>query len=61
MSTIQSQPSAATLPSSSTVLPPQDNQGKTPFTPPKLTFVTPELTKQGSVEKLTAGIIGTFS
>lgn len=61
MSTIQPQTSAITQPSSNAVLSPQENQEKAPFTPPKLTFVIPELTKQGSVEKLTAGIIGTFS
>ncbi|MBX3010485.1 MAG: hypothetical protein KF832_03220 [Caldilineaceae bacterium] len=33
-----------------------------PFVPPKLTFVTPKLTKQGSVTTLTAaGLISTFS
>lgn len=49
-----------TLPSSSTSLPP-DNQRKAAFTPPKLMFLVPELTKQGSVDQLAAGIIGTFS
>lgn len=49
------------IPSTQGTTVPQDNKSKAPFTPPKLTFVTPKLTKQGSVEKLTAGIIGTFS
>lgn len=61
MSTVQSHPTATTLPPVSTDVAPQDNKSKAPFTPPKLTFITPKLTKQGSVEKLTAGIIGTFS
>ncbi len=34
---------------------------KQPFTPPKLTFVAPKLTKQGTVKDLTAGLLGTFS
>jgi len=42
-------------------MPQPGHSAKAPFTPPKLTFVTPKLTKQGSVEKLTAGLIGTFS
>ena len=71
MSTVQSQTMALTLPSlslpslsllsESTTLPPQDNQNKAAFTPPKLMFLIPELTKQGSVDQLAAGIIGTFS
>jgi hypothetical protein len=35
--------------------------GKQPFTPPKLTFIAPKLTKEGSVASLTAGLLGTFS
>lgn len=31
------------------------DRGKRPFTPPKLTFVPPKLTKQGSLKHLTAG------
>ena len=61
MSTGQPQPTLVTPPPLPTPdLPAQENN-KAPFTPPKLTFITPKLTKQGSVEKLTAGLIGTFS
>lgn len=60
MVTVQSQPASFTPAPPPTDVPPQENE-KAPFIPPKLTFVTPKLTKQGSVEQLTAGIIGTFS
>lgn len=33
---------------------------KPPFVPPKLNFVTPQLTKQGHIETVT-GLFGTFS
>lgn len=61
MAIVQPQPSRDTAIPDTTAVSPQENTGKAPFVPPKLTFVTPTLTKQGSVEKLTAGIIGTFS
>ena len=71
MSTVQSQAMALPLPtltlptlarpSSSATLPTPDNQSKAAFTPPKLMFLVPELTKHGSVDQIAAGIIGTFS
>ena len=75
MSTVQSSTIALPLPSLSlpslslpslslssaaTTLPP-DNQSKVAFTPPKLMFLIPQLTKQGDIDQLTSGIIGTFS
>ena len=39
----------------------KDNGAKQPFVTPKLTFITPELTKQGSVATLTASLLGSFS
>lgn len=61
MSTSQVQPVFVSSEQSSTDLPQQDDNGKLPFTPPELTFVTPKLTKQGRIENITAGIAGTFS
>ena len=64
MASIRSNPDIAAfelIPSTQETTVAQDSKSKAPFTPPKLTFITPTLTKQGSVEKLTAGIIGTFS
>ena len=60
MSTKQIQPTLVSSEQSSTNLPEQDDTGKLPFTPPELTFVTPQLTKQGRIETVT-GITGTFS
>lgn len=70
MSTVQSATIALPLPSLSlpslslssaaTTLPP-DKQSKVAFTPPKLMFLIPQLTKQGDIDQLTSGIIGTFS
>ncbi len=34
--------------------------GKQPFVAPKLTFVKPELVRQGSLADVTAGFFGTF-
>lgn len=48
------------LSSAATTLP-SDNQSKVAFTPPKLMFLIPELTKQGGIDELASGIIGTFS
>ncbi len=61
MAIVQSHQTTVTPTHSSTTTQQPGNSEKTPFTPPKLTFITPKLTKQGSVEKLTAGLLGTFS
>ncbi len=40
---------------------PGTNGAKQPFVTPKLTFLTPTLTKQGSVTALTAALLASFS
>ena len=41
---------------------PAPSSGKTPWQQPKLTFVEPKLTKQGSLEEVTGqGFFGAFS
>ena len=38
----------------------QADAAKAPFVAPKLTFVKPELVRQGSLADVTAGFFGTF-
>jgi len=55
----QVQPSFTPLPTTDGAT--KQPASKLPFTPPRLTFVAPKLTKQGTVEALTAGLLGSFS
>lgn len=55
----QVQPSFTQLPATDGAT--KMSASKLPFTPPKLTFIAPKLTKQGTVEALTAGLLGPFS
>jgi hypothetical protein len=41
--------------------PPVSPADKKPWEEPKLTFVEPELTKHGKLDKITHGFFGTFS